>query len=69
MTVNRIAKSAIVRDLRAAGCVFAEQEAQMLIAQANSYENLAAMLEKRIAGAPLEQVVGWRSSAAGTSRA
>jgi release factor glutamine methyltransferase len=49
----------IVARLRAAGCVFAEDEAGLLIATARSPEELDAMVERRTAGLPLEQVLGW----------
>jgi len=49
----------ITRRLRAAGCVFAEDEAQVLIAAAASATELEGMLVRRIAGLPLEHVVGW----------
>jgi len=45
--------------LRAAGCVFAEDEAEVLIASADSPERLAHMVDQRISGVPLEHVVGW----------
>ena len=45
--------------LRAAGCVFAEDEARLLLATARSPEELDAMVERRAAGLPLEQVLGW----------
>jgi release factor glutamine methyltransferase len=45
--------------LRAAGCVFAEEEAQLLAAAAATRADLAAMVERRAAGLPLEHVVGW----------
>ena len=45
--------------LRAAGCVFAEDEADLLIAAAPGPAELAAMAQRRAAGLPLEQVVGW----------
>ncbi len=51
--------SAIVTRLRAAGCVFAEDEARLLIAAASSPADLAAMVDRRAAGLPLEHVVGW----------
>lgn len=51
--------SAIVTRLRAAGCVFAEDEARLLIAEAQTPSELAAMVERREAGFPLEQVLGW----------
>jgi len=49
----------ITRRLRAAGCVFAEDEAQVLVTAAASTAELEAMLDRRIAGLPLEHVVGW----------
>jgi release factor glutamine methyltransferase len=44
---------------RAAGCVFAEDEARLLIAEARTPDELDAMVEQRAAGLPLEQVLGW----------
>jgi release factor glutamine methyltransferase len=49
----------IVTRLRAAGCVFAEDEARLLITGARSPSELAAMVERRVAGVPLEHVLGW----------
>lgn len=49
----------IVGRLRAAGCVFAEDEAALLVATARTPEELADMIDRRIAGLPLEQVLGW----------
>ena len=45
--------------LRAAGCVFAEDEADILVAAASTPTELAAMVEQRCGGLPLEHVVGW----------
>jgi release factor glutamine methyltransferase len=45
--------------LRDAGCVFAEEEALLLVAEAQDATQLSAMLSRRVAGAPLEQVVGF----------
>jgi release factor glutamine methyltransferase len=50
---------AISARLRAAGCVFAEEEAALLAAAADSPEALRAMVEQREAGRPLEHIVGW----------
>ena len=52
-------RSDIVTRLRAAGCVFAEDEAQLLISAARTPAELAAMVAQRAAGLPLEHVVGW----------
>jgi release factor glutamine methyltransferase len=49
----------VVARLRAAGCVFAEEEAAMLASAAGSPAELDAMTARRAAGEPLEQVVGW----------
>jgi release factor glutamine methyltransferase len=49
----------VVSTLRAAGCVFAEEEAAMLIAAARSEVELAHLVEQRVAGLPIEHVVGW----------
>jgi release factor glutamine methyltransferase len=51
--------SAIVTRLRAAGCVFAEDEADLLISAAPTPGDLAAMVDRRVGGLPLEQVLGW----------
>lgn len=49
----------VVARLRAAGCVFAEDEAQVLLDAAETPEALRAMVDRRVAGLPLEQIVGW----------
>jgi release factor glutamine methyltransferase len=54
-----IPDSLIVTRLRAAGCVFAEDEARMLMSAARTPAELDAMVGQRAAGLPLEQVVGW----------
>ncbi|MCD1285923.1 MULTISPECIES: putative protein N(5)-glutamine methyltransferase [unclassified Brevibacterium] len=47
-------------ELRAAGCVFAEEEAAILLVAATSAPaTLDGMLARRVAGEPLEQIVGW----------
>ncbi|MEU6508306.1 putative protein N(5)-glutamine methyltransferase [Streptomyces sp. NPDC046942] len=51
--------SAVVSALRAAGCVFAEDEAELILATARSAEELTSMVDRRVAGLPLEQVLGW----------
>lgn len=45
--------------LRAAGCVFAEDEARLILAQARTPEELAALVDRRADGLPLELVLGW----------
>lgn len=49
----------IVDRLRAAGCVFAEDEAHILLSAADGPDELAEMLDRRVGGMPLEYVVGW----------
>lgn len=51
--------ASIVSRLRAAGCVFAEEEADLLIGAARTPGELDAMVERRAAGHPLEHVLGW----------
>jgi release factor glutamine methyltransferase len=51
--------ASVVARLRAAGCVFAEDEAAMLLSAARSPAELDALVQRRAAGEPLEQVVGW----------
>ena len=50
---------ALVERLRAAGCVFAEDEAALLTAEADDEDQLESFALRRIAGEPLEQVLGW----------
>ena len=54
-----ISRPAIVARLRSAGCVFAEDEAEVLISAAATPAELIAMVDRRVSGLPLEQVVGW----------
>lgn len=49
----------LVERLRAAGCVFAEDEARVLLESASSAAELEAMTVRREAGEPVEYVVGW----------
>jgi release factor glutamine methyltransferase len=53
----------VVARLRAGGCVFAEEEASVLASAASSVAELDALVARRVAGEPLEQVVGWASFA------
>lgn len=50
---------ALTACLRAAGCVFAEDEAALLLAAATTPVELETLVAERVAGRPLEQVVGW----------
>ncbi|MFI5804344.1 putative protein N(5)-glutamine methyltransferase [Streptomyces sp. NPDC051561] len=51
--------ASVVSRLRAAGCVFAEDEAALLFSTAVTSEELAAMVRRRVEGLPLEHVLGW----------
>src|SRR6266581_1861234 len=51
--------ASITGRLRAAGCVFAEAEARLLTAAADSPAALRDMVERRVAGLPLEHIIGW----------
>lgn len=50
---------ALVARLRAAGCVFAEDEARLLVAAAGSGAELEALVARRVTGEPLEYVLGY----------
>jgi release factor glutamine methyltransferase len=50
---------AVVARLRAAGCVFAEDEADLLLAAATTAAELDELVERRVAGLPLEHLLGW----------
>lgn len=49
----------VISRLRSAGCVFAEEEAALLVAAAATDEELETLVRQRVAGVPLEQVLGW----------
>ncbi len=49
----------LVARLRAAGCVFAEDEAALLEAEPVSEQEREAMVVRRVAGEPLELILGW----------
>jgi release factor glutamine methyltransferase len=49
----------VVARLRAAGCVWAEDEAALLEDTAGSADELARLVSRRVAGEPLETVLGW----------
>ena len=56
-------EDAVVARLRAAGSVFAEEEAALLAAAAPAGPERVALVARRVAGEPLEQVLGWVSFA------
>jgi len=45
--------------LRGAGCVYAEEEAALLVAEAKTSVELASMTASRASGLPLEHILGW----------
>jgi release factor glutamine methyltransferase len=49
----------LVRRLRMAGCVFAEEEAAQLVEAAHDEAALESLVRRRESGEPLEQLVGW----------
>jgi release factor glutamine methyltransferase len=53
------ATAAVVARLRAAGCVFAEEEARLMLSTAGTSADLTAMVDRRVHGEPLEHVLGW----------
>lgn len=53
-----MAPDELVPRLRAAGCVFAEEEARLLLEAAGGAE-LEALVRRRLAGEPLEHLLGW----------
>jgi release factor glutamine methyltransferase len=54
-----VSAAPVVDRLRAAGCVFAEEEAELLVGAAGSPAELDALVARRVVGEPLEQVLGW----------
>ncbi|MFE6624935.1 putative protein N(5)-glutamine methyltransferase [Streptomyces sp. NPDC057740] len=56
---SRLTPDAVVSALRAAGCVFAEDEARLILAAAGTPDELASMVDRRVSGLPLELVLGW----------
>lgn len=49
----------VVAALRSAGCVYAEDEASLLLAAARTPAELDTMVGQRVAGLPLEPILGW----------
>lgn len=57
--MSPVPDDSVVTRLRAAGCVFAEEEAALLIEAADDREHLDRLVARRESGTPLEQVLGW----------
>ncbi|MET7778652.1 MULTISPECIES: putative protein N(5)-glutamine methyltransferase [Streptomyces] len=49
----------VVAALRSAGCVFAEDEAELILSTARTPDEVTAMVDRRVLGLPLEHVLGW----------
>ncbi|WP_025349505.1 putative protein N(5)-glutamine methyltransferase [Nocardia nova] len=52
-------EATLVATLRAAGCVFAEEEAELLRQAASSPGDLSDLVARRVRGIPLEHLLGW----------
>jgi release factor glutamine methyltransferase len=52
-------RTTLAERLRAAGCVFAEDEAELLLTAATTPDQLEEMVRQRVSGFPLEQILGW----------
>ena len=59
MTAPSAPAPRVITRLRAAGCVFAEDEARLLAAAAATPDQLDALVERRVSGLPLEHILGW----------
>ncbi|MET8163243.1 putative protein N(5)-glutamine methyltransferase [Streptomyces sp. NPDC005329] len=52
-------RDVLVAVLRGAGCVFAEDEAELILTAARTPDEAADMAARRASGLPLEHVLGW----------
>jgi release factor glutamine methyltransferase len=59
MGTGRETVAGVTRELAAAGCVSAAAEARWLVEEAADPRALRAMVARRVAGEPLQYVVGW----------
>jgi len=57
--IDKKTEKYIINKLRTAGCVFAEDEARLLISEAQTLDKLLDMVEQRATGLPLEHIIGW----------
>ena len=51
--------ASVIAELHSAGCVFAEDEAALLIEAASSPADLRQLVDRRVSGFPLEHLLGW----------
>jgi release factor glutamine methyltransferase len=54
-----LSRSTVVSALRGAGCVFAEDEAELILSTARTPDEAATMVGRRVCGLPLEHILGW----------
>ncbi|GIJ76964.1 release factor glutamine methyltransferase [Micromonospora phaseoli] len=59
VSVSPAEHDALVARLRRAGCVWADDEARLLVAAAGSPGALAGLVDRRVTGEPLEYLLGW----------
>lgn len=59
MSVSETKRAKIITRLRDSGSVFAEDEAALLISTAQTCDELTNMVDSRVAGHPLEYILGW----------
>lgn len=52
-------RSTVISRLRAAGCVFAEDEADLLLSAELAPDELMHAVQRRVDGFPLEHILGW----------
>ena len=56
---SAFARSTVISRLRAAGCVFAEDEADLLLSAGLAGNELLNAVQRRVDGFPLEHILGW----------
>jgi release factor glutamine methyltransferase len=56
---SALPRGAVIDRLRVAGCVFAEDEADLLLAAAGDNAQLESLVAQRISGVPVEHLLGW----------
>jgi release factor glutamine methyltransferase len=54
-----LSRSTVISRLRAAGCVFAEDEADLLLSAGLAGNELLNAVQRRVDGFPLEHILGW----------
>lgn len=63
MRESQLIETALIATLRSAGCVFAEEEAALLVEAASTLAwddaALTAVVDRRVAGVPQEHLLGW----------